>query len=80
MIPGIYQLKRRSYQFMGFIILLYFLYSCTKVVMAFMSKHDDSAAFVEFGVLGLSVLIFSLSLMASRILTNNSNPTSTSQD
>jgi uncharacterized membrane protein len=63
-IPGIYQLKRRSFQFMGFIILMYFIRSSVNVLAG-------NPAFVDYGILGLSVLIFLLSMMASRTLTNN---------
>ncbi|MEY4589524.1 MAG: putative rane protein [Pseudomonadota bacterium] len=71
LIPGIFQLKRRSFQFMGFVILLYFIRSTTNVV-------SNSAAFVDYGILALSVLIFLLSLMASRVLT--SSPTLSSRN
>ncbi|RZA03837.1 MAG: DUF2069 domain-containing protein [Moraxellaceae bacterium] len=73
LIPGIYQLKRRSFQFMGFIILLYFIRSITNVLAG-------DPAFIDYGVLGLSILIFLLSLMASRILTSNANSTFPQQD
>jgi uncharacterized membrane protein len=73
LVPGIYQLKRRSYQFMGFIILLYFIRSCTNVLAG-------NPAFIDYGILGLSVLIFILSLMASRILISSPNSTSTHQE
>ncbi|HEY6529612.1 MAG TPA: DUF2069 domain-containing protein [Cellvibrionaceae bacterium] len=73
LIPGIYQLKRRSFQFMGFIILLYFIRSITNVLAG-------DPAFIDYGVLGLSILIFLLSLMASRILTSNANSTLPQQD
>lgn len=65
--PGIYQLKRRSYQFMGFVILLYFIRSCTNVIAG-------NPTFIDYGTLGLSVLIFLLCIMASRVLVSNPNP------
>jgi uncharacterized membrane protein len=64
LVPGIYQLKRRSYQFMGFVILLYFIRSTTNVL-------SGDPAFVDYGILGLSILIFILSMMASRVLTSH---------
>ena len=73
LVPGIYQLKRRSFQFTGFVILLYFIRSCTNVL-------SGDPAFIDYGILGLSVLIFTLSLMASRILITHPSPTSTHQD
>ncbi len=65
LVPGIYQLKRRSYQFLGFVILLYFIRSCTNVLAG-------APAFIDYGILGLSVLIFLLCIMASRVLVSQS--------
>lgn len=73
LIPGIYQLKRRSFQFMGFVILLYFIRSSTNVL-------SGDPAFIDYGILGLSILIFVLSLMASRILTGTPASHATQQD
>ena len=67
LVPGIYQLKRRSYQFMGFVILLYFIRSTTNIL-------SGDPAFIDYGILGLSVLIFILSMLASRVLTSNALP------
>lgn len=73
LIPGIYQLKRRSFQFMGFVILLYFIRSCTNVLAG-------DPAFIDYGILGLSILIFFLSLMASRVLTGNRHSPAAQQE
>lgn len=73
LIPGIYQLKRRSFQFMGFVILLYFIRSITNVLAG-------DPAFIDYGILGLSILIFFLSLMASRVLTANSHSSPPKQE
>ncbi|HMU66497.1 MAG TPA: DUF2069 domain-containing protein [Cellvibrionaceae bacterium] len=73
LIPGIYQLKRRSFQFMGFVILLYFIRSVTNVL-------SGDPAFIDYGILGLSVLIFFLSLMASRVLVGNGQSPATRQE
>jgi|GEM_PF-2374853 len=73
LIPGIYQLKRRSFQFMGFVILLYFIRSITNVLAG-------DPAFIDYGILGLSILIFFLSLMASRVLTSNSHSSPPKQE
>jgi uncharacterized membrane protein len=64
-LPGLYQLKRRSYQWLAFVILLYFIRAVTGVM-------SPAASFFDVLLLALSVLIFCLSLLASRVLVGSS--------
>lgn len=61
LLPGIYNLSRRSFQWLGFVILLYFIRGVTGVLA-------PSVQWIDICLLFLSVDIFIISVIASRWL------------